>query len=641
MVKIAGEPPDVPDPPDPAPHPHPGPLPVFLPPKPLPAQPPPPAGQTPSITSWARIETLSSDLQMKSSIAARLYDPLWMLTRQWQVGEFQGEDTGSPVVARTRARTTMLSRVYLGQLPPNTNTQGTPYDSDQVPLEVLVERRRVRPTDASIKQMRIVVEAGLHFLRVLEEMGPSQNYRDAFIACYPLALPDAVTLNALDAETRRYLLLMAGRTVDARLLETAFRPTGSSTPPLNPKLQIASGDRAEVLLAASQWLVWYDTLFNEPPAGSADTWIPDRLEYALSVAGRLGTDPLDETTLTASELYRGDIDWSDFDINAEVNLGTMPDKKFRPIVQTTIPAPITFPGMPAARFWEFEDAKVEYGLVPVGPTDLAQLLMIEYTSSYGNDWFVIPLDLSVGSLTSINSLVVTDTFGIRTLLRPLGDSALAHPFWSMFQHSYTRGTIDGARSNQFFLAPTLGRSLRSAPVEDVLFMRDEMANMAWAIERSIEGPLEQALSRVGPGGSTATAAAPVSNTSAASAAATALSAGTIPVYHLASTVPDYWVPLLPVQLTVNGATLSRLQRGAVLQPDGSRQIRHALGTLLNQSNPLLLHDEEVPREGVRVTRHYQMARWYDGATFTWIANRKQTGRGEGSSGLVFDTLAGS
>ena len=103
-----------------------------------------------------------------------------------------------------------------------------------------------------------------------------------------------------------------------------------------------------------------------------------------------------------------------------------------------MPAPVTFRGAPAPRYWEFEDARIEYGLLPVGPTDLAQLLMIEYASSYGNDWFVVPLTLPVGSLTSVNSLVVTDSFGVRTLLRPIGDRALPQPHWSMFQLAHLR-----------------------------------------------------------------------------------------------------------------------------------------------------------------------------------------------------------
>ena len=58
---------------------------------------------------------------------------------------------------------------------------------------------------------------------------------------------------------------------------------------------------------------------------------------------------------------------------------------------------MTFRGAPAARFWELEDANVAYGLVPVGPTDVAHLLMIEYASTYGNDWFVIPFNVPVAA----------------------------------------------------------------------------------------------------------------------------------------------------------------------------------------------------------------------------------------------------
>ena len=49
-------------------------------------------------------------------------------------------------------------------------------------------------------------------------------------------------------------------------------------------------------------------------------------------------------------------------------------------------------------------------------------------------------------------------------------------------------------------------------------------------------------------------------------------------------------------------------------------------------------EEEVPREGARVTRSYQLARWLDGSTHLWMGRRKQVGRGEGSSGLRFDSV---
>jgi hypothetical protein len=554
-----------------------------------------------------------------------------MLTRQWQVGEFQGEDAGSPVIARVRAQTTTLSRCHLGTLPPNTQTQAAPYDSKQLPLEVMVERQPVRPATAEdLKQLRLAVDAGMHFLRMLERQLLTRSYRAAFIACYPLQ--NTQQLPVADAATTRFIQTMAGRAIDARLLEAAFRPTGSNPPALDPRLQVDPLDDMEIRHTAANWLAWYQGLFSEPAKPAAGAWIPERMEYAVSVAGRLSADPSDERTLTATEMYEGHLDWSDFDLNLEVNLGTQGDQKFTSIVQTTIPAPVSFRGTPAARFWEFEDARIEYGLLPAGPADLGQLLMTEYTSSYGNDWFVVPMELAVGSLTCINSLVVTDSFGVRTLLRPLGDRALPKPNWSMYQHSYLQtatSELRGIASNLFFLAPALGRSLQGAPVEEVLFMRDEVANMAWAIERSIEGPLGTSINR-----SDAAMAEPA-------AQAPADTEG-VPRYQLSSRVPANWIPLLPVQSTgADGKVTSRLRRAAVLQPDGSQQRQHALGSVLNPGGPLSLHDEEVPREGMHVSRHYQMARWTDGATFAWLANRKQVGRGEGSSGLRFDSLEGA
>lgn len=157
-------------------------------------------------------------------------------------------------------------------------------------------------------------------------------------------------------------------------------------------------------------------------------------------------------------------------------------------------------------------------------------------------------------------------------------------------------------------------------------MRDEMANLAWAIERKIENAVEQAVARAeGDTGPDTPAEA---------------SAGSAPPrYLLSTTVPAHWIPLLPVQVRIApDRVLSRLKRGAVLKPDGTQAVHRAQGRVLNTGGDLLLYDEEIPREGIRVTRHYQMARWIDGSAWTWLAYRKTVGRGEGSSALRFDPI---
>ena len=503
------------------------------------------------------------------------------------------------------------------------------YDPRSVPLEAIVERRRMRAADENDSRMLgFAIEAGLHFLRMLELQALSRSYRSAFVTRFSLQPSATLPPGAADPATARWLQSMVGRALDARRLAATLRSGGATSLASDPALGVVAGDRAEVTLTASTWLGWYDSLASEPENASSDAWVPDRLEYAVSVAARLSPQPVDEVTLSASEFDDGKLEWSSFDINAEVNMGTDADHAAVSIVETTVPAPVSFRGTPAPRYWEMEDARIDYGSMQVGPTDLPHLMLIEYASSYGNDWFVVPLTLPVGSLTRIDSLVVTDSFGVRSLLRPIGDPSLPRPNWSMWQMTYRRhpgeDPIANPAANLFFLPPTTGQRLQGAALEDVLFMRDEMANLAWAIERSIESPLEQPMPRI-------------ERTEAPNDAAT--SSRKPPRYLLASTVPGHWIPLLPVQThDASGRIVSRLRRGAVLQPDGTQKLHVDLSEVLKAAGARLLYDEEVPREGQHVTRLRVVARWIDGSTWLWTAFRKQVGRGEGSSGLAFDRL---
>ena len=593
---------------------------------------------TASITSWTRLEPQCTDVDMGASSSARVFDPLWMLTRQWQLGEFQGEDAGTPVQARVRATTAMLTRRFLGEVPPPTGPGPTvvaapPYDPSGTPLEVLVERRPMRAADATeARMLPFAVDAGLHFLRMLEGQALPAIYRGRFIAKFalaPLASPPAALV---DDATVRYVQSMAGRALDGRQLAAALRTTGAGQLVVDPVLNIATADRPKVQAAAIAWLAWYDSMCSEPTAPADDAWNPPRLEYALSVGARLAADGQAEMTLSASEVG-GPVDWSSFDVNRQASLTTSSDQGVTAIVEAVIPAPVTFPGTPAARFWEMEDARIAYGLVPVGRTDLAHLMMIEYASTYGNDWFVVPLTLPVGSVTRVDSLVVTDTFGVRNLIRPMNDPALPPAFFSMWQLSLRNPPAGAALKvvpNRFFLPPTLPYTLDGAALEEVLFMRDEMANLAWAIERSVESPMEQPARRY-----EAPDAAPPSAGDPTAA---------LPRYLLSSTVPHNWIPLLPVQLqnplypNTPGQVFTRLKRGAVLQPDGTTRVHVATGDVLRSLANLLLYDEEVPRAGARVTRRRRLARWTDGSTWLWTAFRGEAGQGEGSSALTFDQV---
>ena len=573
-----------------------------------------------SITSWIRLEPRCRDDAMSEAVHARIYDALWMLARQWQTAEFQGEDTGTPVLARWRASSAPITRYHAGAIVPNTSVNAPRYDARALPLEALVERQPVGGSDKA-GSLRLAVESGLHFLRVLDAQPTSRSYRAAVIAQFALLPPSDAERATLDRETLSYWNLMATRAPDARRLIAALRDASGRRRPLAEDLGVATADRAEVDRAIDDWLAQHDAFVSRPLPGEGEAWNPERLEYAFSIAAAPGNE---ETPLTAVQYAEGHLDWHSVDVDFEINLGATQDNAAVSLVRAVMPAPVSFRGAPAQRFWEFEDASIDYGLIPAGPGDLPHLLLSQFATSFGNDWYVVPIDLGVGTLTRSRSLVITDTFGVQTLIAPVNGPSQPASGWSMFELSPVHrdgGAPRRPASNLFFLAPSLLRTLDGRPLEEVLFLRDEMANMAWAVERVVEGPIEQ---RIEP------AAAPDPPQPATA------TPGAIPRYRLATDVPANWTPLLPQRGSDNSL---RLVRAAMLAPDGSNAIRRAQGALLNAAARLALFDEEIPREGVRVMRQFERTRWLNGSTLLWIGLRKQVGRGEGSSALRFDEAA--
>src|SRR5262245_45907171 len=90
----------------------------------------------PSVVAWNRLEGSPRATDFTRALRAEVRDALWMLARQWQVGEFHADDAGSPVVARIRVETERLTRYRARDGAPEA------FD-DSIPLEATVERRRL------------------------------------------------------------------------------------------------------------------------------------------------------------------------------------------------------------------------------------------------------------------------------------------------------------------------------------------------------------------------------------------------------------------------------------------------------------------------------------------------------------------
>jgi hypothetical protein len=133
---------------------------------------------------------------------------------------------------------------------------------------------------------------------------------------------------------------------------------------------------------------------------------------------------------------------------------------------------------------------------------------------------------------------------------------------------------------------------RGRTIEEVLFLRDEMANMAWALEVRTENALGNPWS-----GYDRDLAAHANDP--APAAASGPDAPPL-LYRIQTRVPDNLIPLLPVVVDPAQRNIA-LERGAMLtDPSSPTPIRPA-GRVLNPSSvtsgAYRIKEEEIPREG--------------------------------------------
>ncbi len=91
--------------------------------------------------AWLRIEPRCRSNYFGPGVSARTADALWMLTRQWQVGEFMGDDAASPISVTLEHESQELDSLRLGT---SVSEQSFGEEPGEVsgPLEMIVEQER-------------------------------------------------------------------------------------------------------------------------------------------------------------------------------------------------------------------------------------------------------------------------------------------------------------------------------------------------------------------------------------------------------------------------------------------------------------------------------------------------------------------
>ena len=568
-----------------------------------------------SITYWNRLQPRPRVGDTLHSLQARVRDPLWFLTRQWQLGEFQGEDAASPAWTQMAWRTSPFTHwAPRGQTP-------SPLPAS-TPLEDLAESEAFTPTLAMRVELGQVAES------LLEEQGVALAW-PKLLGAFSLAERSEAELAAdTDAAQSRLWRLAGGRCVDGLLLARAYRASAPNLPPelLAAPNDVGAAQQAGVINALQQLLAYIESVYGDIGETDAPSWRAERLEYDVDVLAREADG--DVVRFDAEPGSDGGFDWYAFDVLSR-RAASEEDVPAEVVsqVRSVMPAHVRFRGMPNARWWSFESSRTDFGAIEPDRRDLGRLLAVDFMTVAANDWFVAPLVLPMGSLCEIDLLLVHDVFGGRTSVPRANDTAALSDEtrrWAMYAHE------DGAGLAPFFALPPAAASARMEgdEIEQVRFLRDEMANMVWGIEHLVEGGTGEGV----PGHELAVAGGEVRTEPARSG-------GPALAYQLETPVPAYWIPMLPVAVDPARRDIA-LERGAVVRrrDDGSLYELPPRGRILRPTGvqPYRLREEEVTRAGTRVARLVVRSRWWDGSTSIWVARRTGAGAGEGSSGLAYD-----
>jgi hypothetical protein len=512
------------------------------------------------IDLYHRLESRRGDRDLDNGFAARIHDPLWFLARQWQMGEHQGENASTPVMADCLVRRTPIEPIG-----------GDPaFDPAVVPAEALVESeledwwtmgRRVRAG----KRLADKKELGLLGKPAALFQDPPPPYQ-AF----------------------------SGK-VDGRAVWVA-----------RDALHVEAADFGD----------------DAPPRDSPDRWDPLRLSYFADFDSSAGA-------LQISDHRGGAMDWYSADAAADAASGNVPE----PMPLALIPTPLEYPGAPHSRFWEIENGAVDIGGYAPDTAHFPSMLLVELIYAHSDDWFLLPIDTSSGSIAAIMQMKITDGFGeIYDGSDKLASGAPTYPGLSA-PDDFSIYRCAGLTVDSLVVWPVAEGPLESAPIERVQLGIDEQANVLWALERIVDSrqasrtqqPSDEAHPPYPP-------SAPLGD----------LSMSKIYAYKPATGIETHWHPY---QLDWNGASGAEYVQWGLA--DYSLQtpmpMPRPAAKVLSAGTPETPELHKISAAvlsggGVELERRWQLSRDINGRPVLWIERQRHILRAPPARNMRFDIL---
>ncbi|MEM1347498.1 MAG: hypothetical protein AAGI01_03010 [Myxococcota bacterium] len=591
---------------------------------------------TSTITTWTRIEPRRRSLDVRPGLARTIADPAWLLCRQWQVGEFESSDGGTPLLVTATFTERMAARLHPGAVPVSgAHTNSVDYDASSRALDDAVERAAADPATPGGPRPSVahapLVELlywGERFLDALaEQLEDAPGARDAWRAHlasaagvgYDPGTPDTEQAGnaALSRAFSRAPLLDGGALYALIASELAGAPT--LLDPSSPLVRTPE-EASETTAAAIAWKAEVDARFPQAAPGAWDT---ERFGYAFGVSGAKGSS---EVALQASGAG-GAIEWHSFDrlpqgtsLGAPGSTGDWSEK-----TQAASLAPLRPPGSGHPRFWTMEDGRFAAARMDAHAMELAKAPFMEALMAMDPAWMIAPLEVRIGAIVTMaeqGAITLITTFG--SVPVDLAGQGSSRPFSTAMVPGAWEAPPEDAL---LFLPPVAHARASGEPLELVRLARDEVQNVGWAIEERVLGVAGRSYARSS-SWQQRRQNQPAPETSSTDALR----------YVLATPVPDYWYPLLPnaVRDANDLVTGVALTRGTILGVQGAQPEPESgfVGALPNDSVP----GEEVWASGRELVLEDRSGRAPDGTTISWRARESSVSGSAGDAQLAFDAL---
>ncbi|MGN6569750.1 MAG: hypothetical protein ACTHJ0_17445, partial [Flavipsychrobacter sp.] len=517
----------------------------------------------PEIVSYVRLEPIARINDVTPTISADVHDALWFLTQQWRVGEFRGIDGGTLVKAKIETQSSYINRFQ------SSNAANAEAIETNVPLEAKIERLPI------VFDLGMQLEIGYQWYKALKSNAQDTLYhyyqsvfviQETFTSSYPEYLSNQSSMQAR--------LLTSGRIIDGGAFVTYLNTPSNSASTVTGVSTDSAYNATSLANAQTQFQTWFSKTYYQPGSTTQNSWSEQKLEYTFRASVPLAaTNGANQTVLIGDKYTGNNLDWYSVDVdpNAADKLTEYPansvsnatidghDVIDTPVVMSYIPHTIEWKGMPTGRWWQFEDANIDLAKMLTQKQDITKLILMEFGLIYSNDWLLIPHVVDNGTITQVNGLVVTDVFDQQILIKRAGSNPADNwQKWDMYENNIKRSDVG---LGKLLMMPNVLNRMESEPIEKVLFLRDDMAEMIWGVEDVVPNDLFGGIS----GKDVYTNLLSYLNANNTTPALPGVPTSATLRYKLNNSIPENWIPFISVPNAGNPNRPTMVQRAAMIR----------------------------------------------------------------------------